>query len=306
MDLPTLSRAPAPRIATLCQLLACLFLLLSSLVHAAAPGQLRFEQLGVERGLPHPSVSAILQDRAGFMWFAGQGGLSRYDGYRFVTYKHDPLDPRSLADDSVQALIEDRTGQLWVGTRNGLQRFDRQREDFTPYLGAAPGLQPGDYLDVRAIAADRSGQLWLATRTGLVRFDPASKRVELLRHRETDPSSLASDEVYALAFDAAGDSGPVPPPASTTWRPAAAASPTFRWRHRRRPIPSASRCARWPSTPRRSGSAPRAGWKHGRPAAASRVRAVISARKRASARARSPRCTATGKAGSGQAPRTKA
>nr|WP_229425029.1 two-component regulator propeller domain-containing protein [Massilia sp. Se16.2.3] len=57
---------------------------------------------------------------------------------------------------------------------------------------------------MRAIAADRSGQLWLATRTGLVRFDPASKRVELLRHRETDPSSLASDEVYALAFDAAG------------------------------------------------------------------------------------------------------
>ncbi|WP_374011315.1 two-component regulator propeller domain-containing protein [Massilia sp. Se16.2.3] len=251
-------------------------------------------------------MSAILQDRAGFMWFAGQGGLSRYDGYRFVTYKHDPLDPRSLADDSVQALIEDRTGQLWVGTRNGLQRFDRQREDFTPYRAPRPDCSrattstcaPSQPTVQDSYGWPRAPDWCVSTRPASASSSCATGKRTQARWRPTRYMRSPSTR--------RGDSGPVPPPASTTWRPAAAASPTFRWRHRRRPIPSASRCARWPSTPRRSGSAPRAGWKHGRPAAASRVRAVISARKRASARARSPRCTATGKAGSGQAPRTKA
>lgn len=42
-------------------------------------------------------VNSIAQDKQGFMWFATQDGLNRYDGKNFRIYKHDPDDHTSLA-----------------------------------------------------------------------------------------------------------------------------------------------------------------------------------------------------------------
>ena len=67
----------------------------------------------------------IEQDSHGFLWFATQDGLNRYDGNVFVVYKHDHQDADSLSDNFVQSVQEDRSGALWVGTHNrGLDRFD--------------------------------------------------------------------------------------------------------------------------------------------------------------------------------------
>ncbi|HEY0065514.1 MAG TPA: two-component regulator propeller domain-containing protein, partial [Telluria sp.] len=183
---------------------AFLLLLLGTAAFASAPGELRFEQLNAESGLPHASVTALLQDRDGFMWFAGQGGLSRYDGYRFLTYKNDPADPNSISDNSVQALHQDRRGQLWVGTRNGLQRYHPGTDNFSSALKHAASEHKGDYYDVRNIASDADDVLWLTTRTGLVRFDAARNQPTFFRHQTDDSSSLASNDVSALVFDAAG------------------------------------------------------------------------------------------------------
>ena len=39
---------------------------------------------GVPEGLPSPDIFAVLQDRAGDLWFGTWGGVSRYDGEQFV------------------------------------------------------------------------------------------------------------------------------------------------------------------------------------------------------------------------------
>ncbi|MCY0911653.1 two-component regulator propeller domain-containing protein [Massilia antarctica] len=182
-------------------LAAFLLCLLCPVAWAAAPDQLRFEQLNPALGLPQSTVTAMLQDRDGFMWFAGQGGLTRYDGYRFLTFRHDPADPASISDNSVQALHEDRSGQLWVGTRNGLQRFNPRGENFSAY---PPRDGKADYLDVRTIASDGKGILWITTRTGLVRLDGATGRLATERHDRANPHSLGADDVTGLAFDGGG------------------------------------------------------------------------------------------------------
>jgi ligand-binding sensor domain-containing protein len=85
---------------------------------------LRFEQLSVEHGLAQETVLAIAQDKQGFIWLGTQAGLTRFDGYRTVTYKSAVSDPRSLVDNWVRVLHLDRSGQLWVGTDGGLDRYD--------------------------------------------------------------------------------------------------------------------------------------------------------------------------------------
>ncbi len=58
---------------------------------------LRFEHLGVEEGLSNESVTAILQDKKGYIWFGTTDGLNKYDGYSFTKYQFDPFDSNSLS-----------------------------------------------------------------------------------------------------------------------------------------------------------------------------------------------------------------
>ncbi len=82
-------------------------------VHAPAR-DLRFAHLTTSDGLSQSNVKAILQDHRGFMWFATQDGLDRYDGNSFVVYKHNPHDLDSLSANHVTDLIEDDQGYLWI------------------------------------------------------------------------------------------------------------------------------------------------------------------------------------------------
>ena len=81
--------------------------------------------------LSHVHVTALHQDRLGFMWIGTQGGgLHRYDGYDAVLYDHDPRDSTSLASNNITDIFEDDEGTLWVTTWAGLSRYHRDRDGF--------------------------------------------------------------------------------------------------------------------------------------------------------------------------------
>ncbi|WP_295997871.1 two-component regulator propeller domain-containing protein [Rugamonas sp.] len=170
----------------------------------APPRTLRFEQLSVEHGLAQESVLAIAQDKQGFMWFGSQAGLSRFDGYRVISYKSAVSDPASLGDNWVRALHLDRSGGLWIGTDGGLDRYDELTQTFTHFHPEEPAKRGNGNRHVRAIVDDGLGGLWLATGDGLQHFDPASGRFTIWHHDAADSASLADDQVNALARDAAG------------------------------------------------------------------------------------------------------
>jgi ligand-binding sensor domain-containing protein len=50
----------------------------------ALVADLKFTHLTTNDGLSQGYVTAILQDRRGFMWYATRDGLNRYDGNAFV------------------------------------------------------------------------------------------------------------------------------------------------------------------------------------------------------------------------------
>jgi ligand-binding sensor domain-containing protein/signal transduction histidine kinase len=192
-----------PRNAVLAILICCLSLL-HGVAAAAVPHTLNFEQLSVKDGLAQETVTAIVQDQQGYMWFGSQHGLSRYDGYRVTVYRTIPNDPRSLADNWVQALHVDKKNRLWVGTRGGLQRFDPATGDFTRFSAAPDGPERAGRQQVQAIISDGYGQLWLGTSDGVHHFNPESGHYKVQRHDPADPASLANDQVNALALDAEG------------------------------------------------------------------------------------------------------
>jgi serine phosphatase RsbU (regulator of sigma subunit)/ligand-binding sensor domain-containing protein len=125
-----------------------------------------FERIPNDGGAP--IVTALMQDSAGFLWVGRlRGGLSRYDGETFKTYRWSGNNPQSHnPQDDISALHEDRAGVFWVGTFGGLMRFDRQSEKYSS-PETAPLLH--DTI-VQCIYEDRGGALWAGSSDGLTRL----------------------------------------------------------------------------------------------------------------------------------------
>lgn len=92
--------------------------------------QVEVTRYDVDQGLPQSMVNHVLQDSDGFLWLGTGDGLARFDGERFVVYKHDGRDSTSLSNNRIWGLAEADAQHLWVGTRSGLDRLDRRTGRF--------------------------------------------------------------------------------------------------------------------------------------------------------------------------------
>jgi len=164
----------------------------------------RFARLSRSQGLSQQRVTRIVQDDRGFLWFATQYGLNRYDGYRFRVFKHDPADSRSLGGVYIFSLFKDRKGQLWIGCDYSLDRYDPVTETFVHYR-LDPLLKTDLNGPVKHISQDSDGLLWLATANGIYRLDEDTGRTERFRHDPSNPFSLSSDDVKFSGQDRAGN-----------------------------------------------------------------------------------------------------
>ncbi len=170
------------------------------------PGQtFRFEHLGIQDGLSQSTVTAILQDRRGFLWFGTEDGLNHYDGYTFKVFKPNPDDPFSISERWINALYEDRAGNLWIGTRlGGLNRYDPKQGRFTRYLHDSTDPNSLSSNTVNAIYEDANGILWVGTEAGLDWLDPATGAITHIRSDPEDESALVGRVIKAIHGDKRG------------------------------------------------------------------------------------------------------
>ena len=75
-------------------------------------------------------INAIFQDQKGYVWIATEDGLNKYDGAKFVTYKHSEKDSTSILNNYVKSIYEDKEHNLYFGFFNGLQIYDHGRDSF--------------------------------------------------------------------------------------------------------------------------------------------------------------------------------
>lgn len=161
-----------------------------------------FQHLTVDHGLSQNFVTALVQDRAGFIWIGTRyGGLNRFDGYEFTPYSRRPGDPSSLSGNQITALAVDATGTLWVGTADaGLNSYDARADAFVRRR-----VRPAEPTPIRinVLYCDRQGRLWVGSPVGLDRLDPgASAFVSVSPAPEA--GTWHPGEVRAIREDSAG------------------------------------------------------------------------------------------------------
>jgi len=152
------------------------------------------------------SVTALAQDRAGFLWIATQDGVLRYDGETAEYFGAEA----GVVGGFVDQLVIAPDGTVWFANRRGAFKFDPATKHFDlwpiglidPDPRGAPGM----------LAFDRSGHAYLAQSNGIVTFEPGrAGSARLLGEKEGLPKgrfeALLAARDGSLWFAAGGRAG---------------------------------------------------------------------------------------------------
>ncbi len=169
------------------------------------------KRYSVPEGLINPYVKAIIQDSKGFLWIGTEGGLCRFDGYKFINYKN--FSNKSV---NINSLAEGDNGDIWIGTEKGLSILNRGSGRFSQFnekpeiqtvnslfrfpgarimwIGSSEGLYMYDLDDnscssvvpvinnrdlkalvIKSLYGDKRGNLWIGTsKSGIIRYSRRS------------------------------------------------------------------------------------------------------------------------------------
>lgn len=149
---------------------------------AQAP-YLYFSRITVQNGLSHNKINCILQDQRGFMWMGTDDGLNRYDGRRFVVFRHDPSDSTSITGNIITDIIQDKKGILWIATADGgISKYDYRLspdKQFKQYRNIPGNTRSIPTNIVNDLLEDSLGYLWLATGgQSVLRFDKSTEQFQ--------------------------------------------------------------------------------------------------------------------------------
>lgn len=172
---------------------------------SAAAQKAYFQNIDTGDGLSQRIVYDGVQDRRGFMWLATRDGLNRYDGHRFVVYRHVFGDSTSISDSKVTSVLEGSDGTLWIGTMGGgLNRMDADTETFRSWRhvpGDSTSLSANHVMD---LVEGAEGAIWIRTSDRVLHLlDPDSEHLERLDLRTPDGAPAYAGG--ALHFDPASD-----------------------------------------------------------------------------------------------------
>lgn len=175
-------------------------------IYGQQTSTLKIKKISTYQGLSSSIISAITQDYYGFMWFATEDGLNKYDGYKFTVYKYDYNDPNSLSDNFVSDVKNfNGSNQLWIATNNGLNLFDFNNESFIHFTSKENDTSSLINNLVTRIAKANDGNLWIGTYgSGISHFNI---KTHIFKRILNVPGSLGNfngNKVMALLEDSYG------------------------------------------------------------------------------------------------------
>ncbi|MDX2191006.1 MAG: two-component regulator propeller domain-containing protein [Bacteroidota bacterium] len=160
-----------------------------------------FKHLTIENDLQSNNISAIVQDKYGFIWFGSAGGLSKYDGYSFQYFVENKEDRTSLFGSFVDAVVIDKQNNLWIGTNKGLNKFNYKTNKFER-IKIIDSLEE---VNVARLFIDSHDVLWFGCLDKVYTYDIATSKVSHFEHDENDPTSIGPRGLMAVHEDIMGN-----------------------------------------------------------------------------------------------------
>lgn len=123
---------------------------------------LTFKHYNRASGLSSDYIFDIYQDKKGYIWFATDNGVSRYNGQYFDRYSSN----EGLSANLVYHILEDNQGGIWFGTYEGGASVLKGKK-FTRYTNQN---SPQANTTIMGITQDNTGNIYLKGDSGLAIF----------------------------------------------------------------------------------------------------------------------------------------
>ncbi|WP_336518232.1 ligand-binding sensor domain-containing protein [Pollutibacter soli] len=162
-----------------------LFCGLSASSQSASP--LVFSRITKQDGLATNSVLQTLRDQQGYLWIASQNGLQRYDGFRFLSFRHLPGDSTTIPRNTINHIYFDRKQRLWL-------LFDKQAGIFNTsnfHYTSIPISRPLNM--IRKITELGDGRVMMIADNRQFVFNEQTKRFDSLAMGALPKGFIASD-----------------------------------------------------------------------------------------------------------------
>ena len=170
-----------------------------SLAYAQDPN-MAFKTIAIDEGLSQNSVVDIAQDSLGFMWFATQDGLNRFDGKNFKIFP-EVFDDITSPESSQLGKLFSKGKKLWMITKGGkLKVMDLCTEDIFPIERLGTNFDP--LPPVSAVFEDNNNNLWIGTlENGIYHWNVQTNAINYYVKNVEFPFSLAGNEVRSIFED---------------------------------------------------------------------------------------------------------
>ncbi len=120
-----------------------------------------FSHFTSDNGLSQNSITTMMKDQKGYVWFGTRDGLNKFDGVNFTLYNSKPENRLSVLSNRILEIKEDNCGFIWVRTYDEIvYRLDESTGELKRIE-----KQDGEYVNdkISEIYLLPSGVVWLAT-----------------------------------------------------------------------------------------------------------------------------------------------
>ncbi|MCP4215347.1 MAG: hypothetical protein GY765_11865 [bacterium] len=160
-----------------------------------APGIRHFTP---EDGLYHTCIQSIIQGPNGFLWVGSEGGLTRYDGYKFEPIADDARAGLNLTGTWVCNLTLDEKGLLIGTILNGMRHYDPRSGTLSRVYGGGAGTKGHKPISFSAIVTASGGVIWAGSGyKGLWKFTP-KQTGNTAGENKKENTGTDSNELYTV------------------------------------------------------------------------------------------------------------
>ncbi len=158
------------------------------------------------RELQDVSIYKMLQGQAGFIWFATNQGLWRFDGTNLKKYQYEKGNQNTVLSNWVSSIAQDSLGNIWlINSGKGLSQFNPKNEQFTHFQANEDDPNTLSSNNLYGIYFDRQDNLWIGASNGINILDT---KALLFRHVDLNMTPLDGREgpkVYYAYPDSKGN-----------------------------------------------------------------------------------------------------
>lgn|GEM_PF-215251 len=133
---------------------------------AFAQQQYTFTNYTEEQGLASGTILGMFKDNTGFIWLLSEEGISRFDGYNFKVFRHNPDDSTSIPNNSCSLGLQLANGDMWFQLFGELRLYEPEKLSFTNQF---PYRDSSQFIFYSFILKNDSNALYIVIKDKIIR-----------------------------------------------------------------------------------------------------------------------------------------